>query len=306
MDSLSIITNLKLFSNSIKKLLFFENLNLIAISNDKIIKFLDSNSFEFKFQIEKDFNKIIDLEKFQQNFLLINDSNSLKIYKISKKSCVLFQIINFNTNLILKFISTKKNIIISNNNKSINIFNLNEEKNKFEKFSQINLDFNVENMIEININNINFLVTFSYFTHQLNFYENFNLVYTINNINSIKKNNINNVLSYFNNILFVLNEKIIYLFEIKYDNNRNNNNSFKLIKIIKLQTNINSFCKYKNLIITGDENGSLYLWKNVNNKNFRLIKLLQKSHKKNINSIINVNNEFLLSSSEDGLIKIWS
>jgi WD40 repeat protein len=299
MDSISIITNLKLFSNSIKKMLFFENLNLIAISNEKIIKFLDSISFEFKFQIEE---KNFDIEKFQ-NFLLINDSNSLKIYKISKNSCFLFQIIN---KKILKFISTKKNIIISNNNKSIEIYILNKEKNKFEKNSEINLDFNVENMIEININNINFLVTFSNFT--LNFYENFNLIYTINNINNMKcKNNLKNVLFYFNNFLFVLNEKIIFLFEIKFDNNRNNNKiSFKLIKIIRLQTYINSLCKYKNLIISGDENGSIFLWKNVNNKNFRLIKLLQKSHKKNINSIINVNNEFLLSSSEDGLIKIWS
>ena len=295
MDSISIITNLKFVSNSVKKMLFFENLNLIAISNEKIIKFLDSISFEFKFQIEE---KNFDIEKFQ-NFLLINDSNSLKIYKISKNSCFLFQIIN---KKILKFISTKKNIIISNNNKSIEIYNLNKEKNKFEKFNQINLDFNVENMIEININNINFLVTFSNFT--LNFYNNFNLIHTINNINNKKKNkNLNNFLFYFNNILFVSNEKIIFLYEI-FDNN--NKISFKLIKIIRLQTNINSLCKYKNLIISGDENGSLYLWKNVNNKNFRLIKLIQKSHKKNINSIINVNNEFLLSSSEDGLIKIWS
>lgn len=295
MDSISIITNLKFVSNSVKKMLFFENLNLIAISNEKIIKFLDSISFEFKFQIQE---KIFDVEKFE-NFLLINDSNSLKIYKITKNSCFLFQIIN---NKILKFISTKKNIIISNNNKSIEIYNLNKEKNKFEKFNQINLDFNVENMIEININNINFLVIFSNFT--LNFYENFNLIHTINNINNTKKNkNLNNFLFYFNNILFVSNEKIIFLYEI-FDNN--NKISFKLIKIIRLQTNINSLCKYKNLIISGDENGSLYLWKNVNNKNFRLIKLIQKSHKKNINSIINVNNEFLLSSSEDGLIKIWS
>ena len=295
MDSISIITNLKFVSNSVKKMLFFENLNLIAISNEKIIKFLDSISFEFKFQIQE---KIFDVEKFE-NFLLINDSNSLKIYKISKNSCFLFQIIN---NKILKFISTKKNIIISNNNKSIEIYNLNKEKNKFEKFNQINLDFNVENMIEINMNNINFLVTFSNFT--LNFYNNFNLIHTINNINNTKKNkNLNNFLFYFNNILFVSNEKIIFLYEI-FDNN--NKISFKLIKIIRLQTNINSLCKYKNLIISGDENGYLYLWKNVNNKNFRLIKLIQKSHKKNINSIINVNNEFLLSSSEDGLIKIWS
>ena len=295
MDSISIITNLKFVSNSVKKMLFFENLNLIAISNEKIIKFLDSISFEFKFQIEE---KNFDIEKFQ-NFLLINDSNSLKIYKISKNSCFLFQIIN---KKILKFISTKKNIIISNNNKSIEIYILNKEKNKFEKNSEINLDFNVENMIEININNINFLVTFSNFT--LNFYNNFNLIHTINNINNTKKNkNLNNFLFYFNNILFVSNEKIIFLYEI-FDNN--NKISFKLIKIIRLQTNINSLCKYKNLIISGDENGSLYLWKNVNNKNFRLIKLIQKSHKKNINSIINVNNEFLLSSSEDGLIKIWS
>ena len=295
MDSISIITNLKFVSNSVKKMLFFENLNLIAISNEKIIKFLDSISFEFKFQIQE---KIFDVEKFE-NFLLINDSNSLKIYKISKNSCFLFQIIN---KKILKFISTKKNIIISNNNKSIEIYILNKEKNKFEKNSEINLDFNVENMIEININNINFLVTFSNFT--LNFYNNFNLIHTINNINNTKKNkNLNNFLFYFNNILFVSNEKIIFLYEI-FDNN--NKISFKLIKIIRLQTNINSLCKYKNLIISGDENGSLYLWKNVNNKNFRLIKLIQKSHKKNINSIINVNNEFLLSSSEDGLIKIWS
>ena len=295
MDSISIITNLKLFSNSIKKMLFFENLNLIAISNEKIIKFLDSISFEFKFQIEE---KNFDIEKFQ-NFLLINDSNSLKIYKITKNSCFLFQIIN---NKILKFISTKKNIIISNNNKSIEIYILNKEKNKFEKNSEINLDFNVENMIEININNINFLVTFSNFT--LNFYNNFNLIHTINNINNTKKNkNLNNFLFYFNNILFVSNEKIIFLYEI-FDNN--NKISFKLIKIIRLQNYINSLCKYKNLIISGDENGSIFLWKNVNNKNFRLIKLIQKSHKKNINSIINVNNEFLLSSSEDGLIKIWS
>ena len=86
-----------------------------------------------------------------------------------------------------------------------------------------------------------------------------------------------------------------------------NVNSYNLIKAIKVNNSswIYTTCMLnKDMILTGDKNGSIIQWK-IENDNLKLISKKENAHDALITTLSKLDNGLILSGSYDNSVKIW-
>ena len=290
------------------------NNNIIIFTGgfDHKIKIWKENFQENEFKVV---NNITRSTGIISCLLLLNDNrivcgnkneNHIKIF-IDKKNDGKYEIEqtlsahNKNVNFLRKIYSDKINQFISvsekeifvwkeNKNKFIKIFNINEENkitfvfvnNENKLFYGLN-DGKIKIYLYNNDNNNNNEI-FSYQTFLLREFKNKNNENNNNNNNNINEDNINDNLN---------------IQKINENNNQNLNEFYDITFITEL--------KNKLLLSAGMKNFIIYLWKPTSseyNTNYTCIQTLH-GHCAEITSIIELNDDRIISCSRDRTLRIW-
>ena len=320
------ISTLKIHKNSINDIIFYTENNknyLISVSKDKTIKISDLIEMKIKMIINIHSNQINYINILNnKNLISCGDDKKIIIFKLdlkNQKFFIVHQIKNAHNLGIIKVIEIFDNLLSISFDYQIFMWKFDRIKNEYfkcffvkeksfiydilllkqnefvdctEKF-EINF-YKIENNENSNENNKNS-------NENKIFNENNKIINENNKI--IKIHTINNIeISFWHNILFKFNEKFLFvggincIFIIDL-------NEYKYINLIECDFWIFSFCKLnENYFLTGDL-FNIKLFKCEHEKIW--FQAQKKIHNKSITKIIKINENFLISSSIDNLIKIF-
>ena len=295
LNNLYEISTLYFHKESVFCLCILNDKRILSSSNDCSIRIFNQISFECDLIINENNEGVIYVFQLNDNSILsCSYNNEIKIYKlIGKYDYQIIQKLNKHKNFVFKVIQLKnENLISVSQDETIKFWKKYEEK--YIHIDSIHDKIFFQDIIEINNNEI---AVSSSKLELIIFYE-------IENKKEIFR--INSIKCYFwNNILKKLNNKILLVggydefYIIDYLEHKLkikiNNNNCDVTSILIL--NENDF-------LIGDFFGNIKKFKYKNNK-CELIYDKQNAHFNEIYSMINFNNKFLFTCSEDYYIKIW-
>ena len=296
---------IKINTQSIYCLLILNDGRICSASNDSKINILNKYTYETEITIDIFQNGIYYISQLKNLNLICCSEKIIKIIKIldkNKKSNKLFEVIQTlskHSNKIWKVIELSDNNLIScSSDKTIIIWENNNNFYKFKYFIPIIAD-SVRSIIETKINEIAYT---SFYEQKLYFYN----TKTRNQIKILTKifsSGWNNDIFYYNeNYIFVGGNLNIYLINIK---------KYIIINSFETDNYILSFLLIgNNYLLTGDNKGNIYQW--MFNEKEENLSLMSKKIEKSLNnlekSIYNIkliDNNRLITASEDSTIKIW-
>ena len=296
---------IKINTQSIYCLLILNDGRICSASNDSKINILNKFTYETEITIDIFQNGIYYISQLKNLNLICCSEKIIKIIKIldkNKKSNKLFEVIQTlskHSNKIWKVIELNDNNLIScSSDKTIIIWENNNNFYKFKYFIPIIAD-SVRSIIETKINEIAYT---SFYEQKLYFYN----IKTRNQIKILTKifsSGWNNDIFYYNeNYIFVGGNLNIYLINIK---------KYLIINSFETDNYILSFLLMgNNYLLTGDNKGNIYQW--MFNEKEENLSLMSKKIEKSLNnlekSIYNIkliDNNRLITASEDSTIKIW-
>ncbi len=296
---------IKINTQSIYCLLILNDGRICSASNDSKINILNKFTYETEITIDIFQNGIYYISQLKNLNLICCSEKIIKIIKIldkNKKSNKLFEVIQTlskHSNKIWKVIELNDNNLIScSSDKTIIIWENNNNFYKFKYFIPIIAD-SVRSIIETKINEIAYT---SFYEQKLYFYN----TKTRNQIKILTKifsSGWNNDIFYYNeNYIFVGGNLNIYLINIK---------KYLIINSFETDNYILSFLLMgNNYLLTGDNKGNIYQW--MFNEKEENLSLMSKKIEKSLNnlekSIYNIkliDNNRLITASEDSTIKIW-
>jgi WD40 repeat protein len=296
---------IKINTQSIYCLLILNDGRICSASNDSKINILNKFTYETEITIDIFQNGIYYISQLKNLNLICCSEKIIKIIKIldkNKKSNKLFEVIQTlskHSNKIWKVIELSDNNLIScSSDKTIIIWENNNNFYKFKYFIPIIAD-SVRSIIENKINEIAYT---SFYEQKLYFYN----TKTRNQIKILTKifsSGWNNDIFYYNeNYIFVGGNLNIYLINIK---------KYLIINSFETDNYILSFLLMgNNYLLTGDNKGNIYQW--MFNEKEENLSLMSKKIEKSLNnlekSIYNIkliDNNRLITASEDSTIKIW-
>ena len=297
--------SIKINTQSIYCLLILNDGRICSASNDSKINILNKFTYETEITIDIFQNGIYYISQLKNLNLICCSEKIIKIIKIldkNKKSNKLFEVIQTlskHSNKIWKVIELSDNNLIScSSDKTIIIWENNNNFYKFKYFIPIIAD-SVRSIIETKINEIAYT---SFYEQKLYFYN----IKTRNQIKILTKifsSGWNNDIFYYNeNYIFVGGNLNIYLINIK---------KYLIINSFETDNYILSFLLIgNNYLLTGDNKGNIYQW--MFNEKEENLSLMSKKIEKSLNnlekSIYNIkliDNNRLITASEDSTIKIW-
>ena len=297
--------SIKINTQSIYCLLILNDGRICSASNDSKINILNKYTYETEITIDIFQNGIYYISQLKNLNLICCSEKIIKIIKIldkNKKSNKLFEVIQTlskHSNKIWKVIELSDNNLIScSSDKTIIIWENNNNFYKFKYFIPIIAD-SVRSIIETKINEIAYT---SFYEQKLYFYN----TKTRNQIKILTKifsSGWNNDIFYYNeNYIFVGGNLNIYLINIK---------KYLIINSFETDNYILSFLLIgNNYLLTGDNKGNIYQW--MFNEKEENLSLMSKKIEKSLNnlekSIYNIkliDNNRLITASEDSTIKIW-
>lgn len=297
--------SIKINTQSIYCLLILNDGRICSASNDSKINILNKYTYETEITIDIFQNGIYYISQLKNLNLICCSEKIIKIIKIldkNKKSNKLFEVIQTlskHNNKIWKVIELSDNNLIScSSDKTIIIWENNNNFYKFKYFIPIIAD-SVRSIIETKINEIAYT---SFYEQKLYFYN----TKTRNQIKILTKifsSGWNNDIFYYNeNYIFVGGNLNIYLINIK---------KYIIINSFETDNYILSFLLIgNNYLLTGDNKGNIYQW--MFNEKEENLSLMSKKIEKSLNnlekSIYNIkliDNNRLITASEDSTIKIW-
>lgn len=297
--------SIKINTQSIYCLLILNDGRICSASNDSKINILNKFTYETEITIDIFQNGIYYISQLKNLNLICCSEKIIKIIKIldkNKKSNKLFEVIQTlskHSNKIWKVIELNDNNLIScSSDKTIIIWENNNNFYKFKYFIPIIAD-SVRSIIETKINEIAYT---SFYEQKLYFYN----TKTRNQIKILTKifsSGWNNDIFYYNeNYIFVGGNLNIYLINIK---------KYLIINSFETDNYILSFLLIgNNYLLTGDNKGNIYQW--MFNEKEENLSLMSKKIEKSLNnlekSIYNIkliDNNRLITASEDSTIKIW-
>ena len=295
LNNLYEISTLYFHKESVFCLCVLNDKRILSSSNDCSIRIFNQISFECDLIINENNEGVIYVFQLNDNSILsCSYNNEIKIYKlIGKYDYQIIQKLNKHKNFVFKVIQLKnENLISISQDETIKFWKKYEEK--YIHIDSIHDKIFFQDIIEINNNEI---AVSSSKLELIIFYE-------IGNKKEIFR--INSIKCYFwNNILKKLNNKILLVggydefYIIDYLEHKLkikiNNNNCDVTSILIL--NENDF-------LIGDFFGNIKKFKYKNNQ-CELIYDKQNAHFNEIYSMINFNNKFLFTCSEDYYIKIW-
>lgn len=297
--------SIKINTQSIYCLLILNDGRICSASNDSKINILNKYTYETEITIDIFQNGIYYISQLKNLNLICCSEKIIKIIKILDKNKIsnkLFEVIQTlskHSNKIWKVIELSDNNLIScSSDKTIIIWENNNNFYKFKYFIPIIAD-SVRSIIETKINEIAYT---SFYEQKLYFYN----TKTRNQIKILTKifsSGWNNDIFYYNeNYIFVGGNLNIYLINIK---------KYIIINSFETDNYILSFLLMgNNYLLTGDNKGNIYQW--MFNEKEENLSLMSKKIEKSLNnlekSIYNIkliDNNRLITASEDSTIKIW-
>ena len=296
-NDLILQSTIKSHNDFVNCIIILKNKNICSCSKDSLVKIFDSQSFKeiTSFQFEKvcilhimemsDLNLVVCLSDFTINILKIVDNTICILEYLLGHQDFVYKSIEYN----------KGSLITCSIDKTIKMWC------KTDGFYQVINSIDVESEVYDILLIYDYLIVCSSYTGKCVKFYDLNTFKCINNINNI-------ICSDFNNTLFKYNDEILFVGGIKYLYIINLLN-FSIVKTIETENYIESFCliNEKNILLTGDDEGNIKKWKiEENGKKLELITNYHAIHSKWIRKIIRLNNDKIVTCSNDSSIKVFN
>lgn len=292
-QNLSNILSIKSHNNMITSIIKLNDGRLASSSFDDFIKIYEKFTFIEEIKIKEDFH-ILFINQFSNNiFVSCIMNNTLKFYKIENKNLINFQIYNSKNSIISKIKELKNNKLISvSDSYEIFIWDFNKNENYFIEFILKDED-EIWDFLEIKFN---IIVVDICDQNIINFWD-LNKKQKIKTIDSIEIfGNYGNKFSLLNENILLYGSDSIYVIDII---------NYKIINNFSTDFYSNSLLVLNNNIFSVHNNGNIYQWKFENNK-LIIVNEIIKAHQNKILNIIKYNENILITSDSQGLIKIWN
>ena len=273
---------------------------LASCSLDKNVYIYNKNTFEIEVTITEKYPINYINELFDGSIILC--SNIIKIIKFNNnnnKEYKIKQTLYAHNGPIIKVIELfNENFASLSEDKTIKIWNRKKPNLKF-------ININTLKASENNIKNINCVVQIldneictSDFENKIIYFWNITTKKIIFKIGKIYCSNSVDCMVVYENILIVCGESL-YLIDI---------NSKKILKNLNVLYQIQTLIEVNDdYFITGDVIGGLKEWKiDCQNKKVKLVSDKENAHEKCIESLIVLNNDVIVSASDDNKIKVWN
>ena len=292
-QNLSNILTIKSHNNMITSIIKLNDGRLASSSFDDFIKIYEKFTFIDEIKIKEDFH-ILFINQFSNNiFVSCIMNNTLKFYKFENKNLINFQIYNSKNSIISKIKELKNNKLISvSDSYEIFIWEFNKNENYFIEFILKDED-EIWDFLEIKFN---IIVVDICDQNIINFWD-------LNNKKKFKTIDSIEIFGNYGNKFSLLNENIllygsdsIYVIDII---------NYKIINNFSTDFYSNSLLVLNNNIFSVHNNGNIYQWKFENNK-LIIVNEKIKAHQNKILNIIKYNENILITSDSQGLIKIWN
>ena len=294
---LNLITTIFSHNEIVTCILILRNKNICSCSKDTYIKIFDPQNFNeiTSFQFEK-VTILHIMEMTDLNLVACLSDFTINILKIQNNSICIIEYLLGHQDYVYKSIEYNKNSLITcSSDKTIKMWCRTD--GYFQVINSIDVESKVNDILLI----YDYLIVCSCFNGQfLKFYD----------LNSYKCVKIlyNVCCSDFNNTLFKYNDEILFVggVEFLYIINLLN---FSIIETIATNNYIESLCviNEKNILFTGDDEGNLKKWKiKENGKKLELIENYDKVHSKWLRKIIRLDNDKIITCSDDFSIKIFN
>ena len=292
-QNLSNILTIKSHNNMITSIIKLNDGRLASSSFDDFVKIYEKFTFIEEIKIKEDFH-ILFINQFSNNiFVSCIMNNTLKFYKIENKNLINFQIYNSKNSIISKIKELKNNKLISvSDSYEIFIWDFNKNENYFIEFILKDED-EIWDFLEIKFN---IIVVDICDQNIINFWD-LNKKQKIKTIDSIEIfGNYGNKFSLLNENILLYGSDSIYVIDII---------NYKIINNFSTDFYSNSLLVLNNNIFSVHNNGNIYQWKFENNK-LIIVNEKIKAHQNKILNIIKYNENILITSDSQGLIKIWN
>ena len=225
-----------------------------------------------------------------KNGILASCSNTIKLFNIKENEYELIQTLNLHSNCVSKILEFSNNYLVSSSNDKTIIFYIKEDIKYKKDYSIYTFNY-VNNIIETKQNEIVYSTW-----REINFFD----------INKRKNKsiieNINAAWNTFcminNDLLLIGGVNMIYIINV---------NEYKKIRQIDIPNTgyIYAICKLNsNIFIISDKNGNLMKWR-IEKDDIILISKKENAHNDFLYVILNLFNRHIVTSSYDGIIKIW-
>ena len=291
-QNLSNILTIKSHNNMITSIIKLNDGRLASSSFDDFIKIYEKFTFIEEIKIKEDFH-ILFINQFSNNiFVSCIMNNTLKFYKFENKNLINFQIYNSKNSIISKIKELKNNKLISvSDSYEIFIWEFNKNENYFIEFILKDED-EIWDFLEIKFN---IIVVDICDQNIINFWD-LNKKQKIKTIDSIEIfGNYGNKFSLLNENILLYGSDSIYVIDLI---------NFNIINNFSTDFYSNSLLVLNNNIFSVHNNGNIYQWKFENNK-LIIVNEKIKAHQNKILNIIKYNENILITSDSQGLIKIW-
>ncbi len=291
--TLSYKNTLRNHKDSVLCLTLLKDGRLVSGSDDESIIIYNKDNYKPDLIISEHSHSVNYLIQLKNEFLVsCSGDMTIKLFEVKENKYKTFQTLKNHNEWINQVIELKNGSLVSCANDSKINFYIND-KNKYRFDFNIETSDKVKNIIQTKENEI------AYSTSDKNIYfydmENKKQISMIKNISS----SIRSFLMMTKNLLIVPGENVINIINVQ---------KYKLTNKIDLNNAgiIKGICMiYNNIIITGDWNKSLRLWK-IENDNIIEDNVVENAHNSDITAVLYMKNGYLATASGDKTIKIWS
>ena len=272
---------------AINSIILLNDGKLASAGDDSTIKIYDLSTFSLLYSLNDHFARVTCLAQLPTNNFLASASfdTSIRLWDLNKKKCVL-QLCEHDSWVLCLLILKDKRLVSGSGDYTIKIWNVIKGRTQIT----LNGHKSIINCLAQNNENENLISSSDDKSIKIWDINNGECLKTICLEGEINKfeilDNDNYVINFENNIVI---------------KNIENNNNIIIAENIEPTSNV-IFLKNKKLLLFGNSQGNLYIFDLENKK---LIKEIENIHDDNIINIILNDNKNIITSSNDGLIKIW-
>ena len=270
---------------------------LVSGSNDNNIIIYNKKTFQPDLIIKEHNNYINHIIKLDSGLLASCSADfTIKLYNIKEKNYEIIQTLNDHKNNVIKILELKNNNLVScSEDKSIIFYYKNTSG--YEKDYKIKTNQICPSLVQIKENEICYS-EYNKFNYNIYFYDlnERKIKSTISNISSSGSFGPFNMIT--KDLLIIGGYNNISIINV---------NQCKLIREIKISNSkwIYGFCMLnENMFLTGDNFGTIRQWK-IEGDDLYLISKKEEAHENNINALIKIGDEYIVSGGSDKSIKIW-
>ncbi len=279
-------------SDSVNCLTLLNNYKFASGSSDKSIIIYNKENYQPDIIIKQHSGSVEYLTQLKSGILAsCSADKTIQLFKILDSEYEIIQNLNFHTDTVYKIIELSNNSLVSCSADSTIIFYI-KDNLKYKKDYTISASSWVRNIIQTKKNEIAYSIS----NKRINFYD----------FNEKKNKSVIHNISFSgwslcmitNDLLLIPGLNIISIINV---------NEYKIIRQIDIPNSgwINGVSILNsNMLLTGDDNGTLIQWR-IEENNINLISKKEKAHDWSIYVILSLEDGHIATGSSDNTIKIW-